>query len=83
MQTLHHLLQFSDMLFGQMPVLFVDGEQVAHSRAALRFVGRELKIDGGDSLTAAKADMWIEVMIETAMKLPFSEKDEKKKVAVF
>ena len=69
------------MLFGQMPVLFVDGEQVAHSRAALRYLGRELKMDGGDPLTAAKADMWIEVLVETIFKFPISEPDEKKKVS--
>ena len=63
-----------------MPVLFVDGEQIAHSRAALRYLAREFKMDGGDSLTAAKMDMWIEVFVEAFMKMPFAEKDEKIKV---
>ena len=70
------------MLFGQMPVLFVDGEQIAHSRAALRYVGREFKLDGGSSINAAKGDMWLEVLVETLTKLPFLEQDEKKKVNV-
>ena len=68
------------MLFGQVPVLFVDGEQIAHSRAAVRYLAREFKLDGGDSLTAAKIDMWIEVLIESLMKFPIHETDEKKKV---
>ncbi|XP_076810233.1 glutathione S-transferase 1-like [Clavelina lepadiformis] len=67
------------MLFGQMPVLFVDGEQIAHSRAALRYLAREFKLDGGNSLNAAKVDMWTEAMIEAIMKLPFYEQDEAKK----
>ena len=70
------------MLFGQVPVLFVDGEQVAHSRAALRYVGREFKLDGRDSLTAAKVDMWIEVLVEGLSKIRFSETDEKKRVSL-
>jgi len=68
------------MLFNQMPVLFVDGEQIAHSRAALRYLAREFKFDGGDSLTAAKVDMWIEVMVETLLKFPIGETDETKRV---
>ncbi|XP_076809007.1 glutathione S-transferase 1-like [Clavelina lepadiformis] len=67
------------MLFGQMPVLFVDGEQIAHSRAAFRYLAREFKLDGGNSLNAAKVDMWTEVLFEAISKLPFSEKDETKK----
>ena len=66
------------MLFGQVPVLFVDGEQIAHSRAAVRYLAREFKLDGGDSLTAAKVDMWIEVMCEGLVKLPFAEPEEKR-----
>ena len=73
---------FSDMLFGQMPVLSVDGEQIAHSRAALRHLGREFRLDGGNPINAAKGDMWMEVMMETLSKLPYYEKDEKKKVNV-
>jgi len=68
------------MMFGQVPVLFVDGEQIAHSRAALRYLAREFKMDGGDSITTAKMDMWIEVLIESFMKMPFRETDEKIKV---
>ncbi|XP_076810208.1 glutathione S-transferase 1-like [Clavelina lepadiformis] len=67
------------MLFGQMPVLFVDGEQIAHSRAAFRYLAREFKLDGGNSLNAAKCDMWQEVEFEAISKLPFSEEDEAKK----
>ena len=70
----------AEMLFGQMPVLFVDGEQIAHSRAAFRYLAREFKLDGGNSLNAAKCDMWQEVEFEAISKLPFSEEDEAKKV---
>ena len=68
------------MLFGQVPVLFVDGEQIAHSRAAVRYLAREFKLDGGDSLTAAKIDMWMEVLLESFSKLPLIELDKKEKV---
>ena len=70
------------MLFGQMPVLEVDGQQIAHSRAALRYLAREFNLDGGNSLNAAKIDMWIEVLVEGLTKLPYSEKDEAKKVTM-
>ena len=68
------------MLFNQMPVLFVDGEQIAHSRAIVRYLAREFKLNGSNSLEAAKIDMWIEVLVETLTKLPFLEEDEEKKV---
>ncbi|XP_076810209.1 glutathione S-transferase 1-like [Clavelina lepadiformis] len=69
-----------EMLFGQMPVLFVDGEQIAHSRAIVRYLAREFKLDGGNSLNAAKCDMWGEVLYEAFSKISFSEEDEAKKV---
>ena len=71
------------MLFNQIPVLFVDGEQIAHSRAAVRYLAREFKLDGADSLTAAKIDMWIEVLLEAIFQLPMTETDEKIKVKFF
>ena len=70
------------MLFGQMPVLFVDGEQIAHSRASLRYLAREFNLDGGNSLNAGKADMWIEVLFESFSKLAFSDPDESKRVSL-
>lgn len=73
-------LFFLEMLFGQMPVLEVDGEQIAHSRAAFRYLAREFNLMGADSMTSAQIDMWIEVVIEGVMKLPFGEKDEEVKV---
>ena len=71
-----------EMMFNQIPVLFVDGEQIAHSRAALRYLAREFKMDGGDSLTTAKMDMWIEVLVEAFMKIPFPKKGELPKVSL-
>lgn len=63
-----------------MPVLFVDGEQIAHSRAAFRYLARELKMEGDYPLASAKLDMWMEVLTENFLKFPFRETDEKKKV---
>ena len=80
MNSKQYFCSFLDMLFNTMPVLFVDGEQIAHSRAALRYLAREYKLEGCNSLTAAKVDMWIEALIEAVMKMPFTEKDEEKKV---
>nr|CAB3263817.1 glutathione S-transferase 1 [Phallusia mammillata] len=63
------------MQFGQMPVLFVDGVQIAHSRAIARFLTREFKLDGGSSLQSALIDTWMEVLFETFQNLPFREQD--------
>ena len=71
------------MMFGKMPVLFVDGEQIAHSRAAFRYLARIFKLEGGSDLIAAKIDVWVEIFIEALMKLPFTEKDEKIKVITY
>lgn len=68
------------MLFNVMPVLFVDGEQIAHSRAAFRYLAREFKLEGNHPLASAKLDMWVEALTETFMKFPFTETDKKKKV---
>ncbi|CAK8696110.1 unnamed protein product [Clavelina lepadiformis] len=69
------------MLFGNVPVLFVDGEQIAHSRAIVRYLAREFKLDGGNSLNAAKFDMWIEAIMEAIYKLqtPLSDLSDTKK----
>ena len=77
----HHV--FLEMMFGQMPVLFVDGEQIAHSRAAFRYLARKFKLVSDDDVIAAKIDMWVEAVIESMVKLPFGEKDEKIKVRLF
>jgi len=68
------------MPFGKMPVLFVDGEPLANSRAIVRYLAREFKLDGGCSLAAAKADVWLETLCEIIAKFPRQEKDETKKV---
>ena len=68
------------MFFHQVPVLFIDGEQIAHSRAAFRCLAKELNLEGDHPLAAAKLDMWIEALTESFLKLPFRETDEKKRV---
>jgi len=73
-------LFFKEMPFGKMPVLFVDGEPLANSRAIVRYVAREFKLEGGCLLTAAKADVWFETLCEIIAKVPYQEKDEAKKV---
>nr|CAB3263819.1 glutathione S-transferase 1 [Phallusia mammillata] len=65
--------------FGKMPYLSVDGKEVAHSRAIVRFLGREFRLDGGDSLTAARLDVWIEQLFETYSSMPWTEEDEDQK----
>uniref|UniRef100_H2YFD7 glutathione transferase n=1 Tax=Ciona savignyi TaxID=51511 RepID=H2YFD7_CIOSA len=69
----------SEMPFGKMPVLYVDGQPIAHSRALIRYLGRCFNLMGSSDMEAAIIDMWIEVVIEAAMQYPFAEKDEAKK----
>uniref|UniRef100_H2ZE04 glutathione transferase n=1 Tax=Ciona savignyi TaxID=51511 RepID=H2ZE04_CIOSA len=69
----------SEMPFGKMPVLYVDGEPIAHSRALIRYLGRSFNLMGSSDMDAAIVDMWLEVMFEAVMQYPFSEKDETKK----
>ena len=71
---------FSDMKFGTLPVLYVDGEEIAHSRAIVRYLARKFSLEGGSELNAAKMDAWMETLFESFQKLPFTEQDEEKRV---
>lgn len=70
------------MPFGKLPVLFVDGKPLAHSRAIVRYLAREFKLEGQNSFEAALADVWFENLFETFDKLPWQEQDETKKVEI-
>ena len=63
-----------------MPVLYVDGEEIAHSRAIVRYLARKFNLEGGSELNAAKMDAWMETVFESLQKLPFTVKDEGERV---
>nr|CAB3263820.1 glutathione S-transferase 1 [Phallusia mammillata] len=67
------------MPFGKMPVLFVDGKPLAHSRAIVRYLARELNYSGQNSFETGEIDVWFETLFELFDKLPWSENDETKK----
>ncbi|XP_064596196.1 hematopoietic prostaglandin D synthase-like [Liolophura sinensis] len=69
--------------FGQLPVLEVDGENLAQSHAIERFLAREFGLDGETSLQKAKVDMWIEGADEILRRVSdnIEEHDAKKKAA--
>uniref|UniRef100_H2YNA0 glutathione transferase n=1 Tax=Ciona savignyi TaxID=51511 RepID=H2YNA0_CIOSA len=69
----------AEMPFGKMPVLYVDGQPIAHSRALIRYLGRCFNLMGSSNMDAAIIDVWIEVIFEAAMQFPYAEKDETKK----
>ncbi|CAK8674276.1 glutathione S-transferase 1-like [Clavelina lepadiformis] len=65
--------------FGQMPVLYIDDKPLPQSDAIVRYLAREFKLEGPDSMTTAYVDMLVMSMKEAVEKLPFMEKDEEKK----
>jgi len=69
--------------FGQLPVLEVDGRQVAQSLAVTRFVARKNGLTGKDDFEAAQADSFVDYVADAAKHLEFmfTEQDEKKKTA--
>ena len=50
----------SAMPFGQIPVLEVDGEQIAQSTSIARFLSKEFGLAGKDHLQQAQADMVVD-----------------------
>ena len=73
----------NDFLFGQVPILEVDGEQIAQSSAIVRYVARMAGLAGKDSLQQAKADMLADAfsndIIEKFYRIAFFERDEEMK----
>ena len=48
------------MKFGQLPVLEVDGKELAQSMAIARFLARRYKVAGKNELEEAEADMIVD-----------------------
>ncbi|XP_011698167.1 PREDICTED: glutathione S-transferase-like [Wasmannia auropunctata] len=67
----------SNMPFGQMPVLEIDGKQYHQSRAIGRFIAKKGKLYGNDDLEAMEIDAIIDSMddIRQAMSLYYWEQD--------
>jgi prostaglandin-H2 D-isomerase / glutathione transferase len=61
------LQQASALPFGAFPVLDVDGERLAQSRAILRYAGRLAGLYPHDALAAARCDMAIDAMEEVCV----------------
>ena len=76
-------MNFSDMPFGQVPVLMVDDKRLPQSGAIVRYLAKEFKLVGDNPLHAAFADMLFETLNEKLYKFPFVEKDEEKRVSSF
>lgn len=54
------------LTFGALPVLDVDGERIAQSRALLRYAGKLAGLYPHDALAAARCDMAVDAMEEVA-----------------
>ena len=68
------------MPFGQVPVLMIDHKPLPQSGAIIRYLARQFQLEGTTAEEAAFADMIMTSINEVIDKLPFLEKDEKKKV---
>jgi glutathione S-transferase len=71
--------------FGQVPVLEIDGVQVAQTKAIARYLGKEFNMAGRNNLESAKADMLVEGAEDVGahMRPVFREKDPEKKKELF
>jgi len=67
--------------FGQVPVLDIDGFQLAQTKAIARYVGNEFKLNGRNNLDSAKADMLVDGVDDVSAHLrpAMREKDPEKK----
>ncbi|KAI3379109.1 hypothetical protein SNEBB_011456 [Seison nebaliae] len=78
----------SQMPFGQVPVLDMDGKKYAQSGAIARYLGNKYNLLGKDELEKLEVDMWTGLVGD--MELPLrdvylaseDQKEEKKKVAI-
>ncbi|ELU14077.1 hypothetical protein CAPTEDRAFT_165896 [Capitella teleta] len=69
------------MPYGQLPVLEVDGKQLAQSKAICRYLAKELKLMGSNPWEEAKGDMivdYVEDMRSPIIRI-FHEKDEERR----
>ncbi|XP_052232067.1 probable glutathione S-transferase 7 [Dreissena polymorpha] len=72
------------LVYGQVPVLEVDGKQLAQSNAIARFLAREFDLAGKNSWEQALCDQTLELindLIQEVVKF-FFEKDEERKKEV-
>lgn len=65
---------------GQIPVLEIDGVKYAQSNAIIRYLAKKFGMIGKDEFEILRADMIGEFLTDIAMKFPWGEKDEAKKV---
>lgn len=64
-----------------MPVLEIDGVKYCQSHSIARYLAREFGLAGETSLERLKADEFAEAAYDVMSKLPWTEKDEEKKVS--
>jgi len=71
--------------FGQVPVLDIDGFQLAQTKAIARYVGREFNLAGHNNKESAKADMLVDGVedVSTHLRPVMREKDPEKKKELF
>jgi len=48
--------------YGQVPVLYVDGKELAQSNTIMRFLGRKFKMTGADEWESARCDEFVDSM---------------------
>ncbi|CAL2049796.1 hypothetical protein CAEBREN_15068 [Caenorhabditis brenneri] len=70
---------------GQLPVLFVDGKQLAQSRAIERYLGKTFGIAGENDWETAKMDELVSCVEDFLIEINpwFKEQDNAKKVEIF
>lgn len=76
----HIFLLSLETLWGQVPMLYVDDQPLAQTGAINRYLAGTFGLMGDSSFSAATCDMVYETLQEVFSKLPFNEKDMKKKV---
>nr|XP_002128278.1 glutathione S-transferase 1-like [Ciona intestinalis] len=67
--------------FGQLPVLEIDGTQLSQTAAIVGYLAKKFNFLSEDDLTNGKVQEIIGIFGDCFAKLPFFEKDEKKKAA--
>lgn len=69
------------LLFGQVPVLEVDGEQLTQSCAINRYLAKKLNLYGDNDMEAAKIDQVCEALVDLGLDLRecLHEEDEERK----